>query len=98
MTAAAAAVTSLRLYRSWARLPRGSPAKRQRLPLLLTAAAAAGMMANCLALDPLLCAVAGPWMGTTSLLFAGSALGFAAIVALAAAEERAMASAAGKRQ
>jgi hypothetical protein len=49
----------------------------------LLAAFGAALMALCLPLDPLLCSLGGSWLGTTPLLFLGSALGFAGIVALA---------------
>lgn len=84
-TAAAATATAHRLQWHWLALP--ASVQRRQLPLLLLAALALLLLAGCLPLDPLLCAVAGPWLGTVPLLFAGSDLGFAALTALAAAEE-----------
>lgn len=60
--------------------------RRPRPPLLpwpALAAVGVALMALCLPLDPLLCAVGGPWLGATPVLFGGSVLGFAAIVGLA---------------
>lgn len=62
-------------------LPRG---RRAALwPRYALGALGLAAMLNCLALDPLLCAAGGPYLGTVPLLFAGSAAGFAAIVLLA---------------
>lgn len=81
LTLLAAAFTGHRLVQRWAA---ATPRQRTRqLAPLALAALAVGCMQACLPLDPLLCAVAGPWLGTTQILFGGSALGFAAIVKLA---------------
>lgn len=72
-TSAAAVLTSLRVLRQ----------RPRRLLHLLLAALGVSLMALCLPLDPLLCAAAGPWLGTATLLFLGSDLGFAALVELA---------------
>jgi hypothetical protein len=76
--AAAAVLTSHRLL--WS-CPRRTTQLR---PALALAAASVGLMFACLALDALLCARVGPWLGATPLLFLGSLLGFAALVDLAA--------------
>lgn len=76
-TAAAAAITAHRLLWQWVRGQRPG-----QLPLLAAAAAALALIALCLPADALLCAAAGPWLGTVPLLFLGSDLGFAAILAL----------------
>jgi hypothetical protein len=96
-TAAAATLTCHRLFWQWVgeqqQARRGSRSRRhpQRRqvpgPVLAAGALAVLMMAACLPLDPLLCASAGPWLGTVALLFFASDLGFAALVGLAAAGE-----------
>lgn len=86
-TAVASQATVLRLLQLWRAAP--ASARRRQLPALLLAAAALALMLLSLPLDRLLCPVAWPWLGTVPLLFAGSALGFAAVVALEGAEARA---------
>ncbi|KAL4421389.1 hypothetical protein ABPG75_010680 [Micractinium tetrahymenae] len=92
-TALAATATGYSLLRRWAALSR-----RQRgalWPRYALGALGAAAMLCCLALDSLLCAVGGPWLGTTPLLFAGSAAGFAAIVLLAGGDGEGAAGAGG---
>ena len=79
-TAVAAMVTSHRLAAQWR-----AGRRPGQLPLLLLAAAALSLLALCLPLDPLLCPLGGPWLGTVPLLFLGSDLGFVAVAALEAA-------------
>ena len=96
-TAAAAALTFHRLFWQWAgeqqARRRSSRSHRQGQgpqvpgPVLAAGALAVLLMAVCLPLDPLLCTLAGPWLGTTALLFFAGDLGFAALVGLAAAGE-----------
>lgn len=75
-TLAATALTAQRLTSGFAAAP--SLVAQHAL-----AALGAALMAFCLPLDPLLCWLGGPWLGTTPLLFLGSTLGFAGVVALA---------------
>lgn len=83
-TALAATATGRRLLRRWAAL---SQQRRAELcPRYALAVLGVTAMLWCLALDPTLCAMGGPWLGTVPLLFAGSAAGFAAIVLLAASD------------
>lgn len=75
-TAAATALTGHRLL--W---QRPQPGLRH---FYMLAVLGVSLMGLCLPLDPLLCALGGPWLATTPVLFLGSGLGFAAIVGLAA--------------
>jgi hypothetical protein len=97
-TAAAATLTFHRLFWQWlgeqqarrrSRSRSGRQHQRRQVPgpVLAAGALAVLLMAACLPLDPLLCAAAGPWLGTVALLFFASDLGFAALVGLAAAGE-----------
>ncbi|PRW32567.1 vacuolar sorting-associated 52 A isoform A [Chlorella sorokiniana] len=79
-TALAATVTSHRLAAQWR-----AGSRPGQLPLLLLAASALSLIGLCLPLDPLLCPLGGPWLGTVPLLFLGSDLGFVAVAALEAA-------------
>lgn len=81
-TALASAATGLGLLRRWAALP--AHARVRHLPALALAGLGVAAMVLSLPLDPLLCAAAGPWLGTVPVLFAGCDLGFAALVLLAA--------------
>lgn len=92
-TALAATVTAHRLAAQWR-----AGRRPGQLPLLLLAAAALSLICLCLPLDPLLCPLGGPWLGTVPLLFLGSDLGFAAVAALEAAGATDAAAAAPRRK
>lgn len=92
-TALAATVTSHRLAAQWR-----AGRRPGQLPLLLLAAAALSLIGLCLPLDPLLCPLGGPWLGTVPLLFLGSDLGFVAVAALEAAGTADEATAAARRK